>query len=211
LARIVQWYLDISTDARGELFTVCIIVGAIILPQVLSVLISGLFGCGTPPILVSAVSNAAIFSIIKFFCFLSALIMGQQLYRIYGYPGGVGFLNIFGLDYDIGKSLILLAAAFGISAIYYNLCSNFNYITNKNARESFARIWHYMTRFTSSHDIWRAATLMLKRYGDKALEQSRTRIEELAADGDRDGANTWRRITTAVEQLANNTPPGPPH
>ena len=37
-------------------------------------------------------------------------------------------------------------------------------------------------------DIWRAATLMLKRYGDKALEQSRTRIDELAADGDHDGA-----------------------
>jgi hypothetical protein len=30
-------------------------------------------------------------------------------------------------------------------------------------------------------DIWRAATLMLKRYGAKALEQSRTRIDELAA------------------------------
>jgi hypothetical protein len=60
-------------------------------------------------------------------------------------------------------------------------------------------------------DIWRAATLMLKRYGDKALEQSRTRIDELTADGDHDGADTWRRITTAVEQLANNTPPGSPH
>ena len=59
-------------------------------------------------------------------------------------------------------------------------------------------------------DIWRAATLMLKRHGDKALEQSRTRIDELAAAGDHDGADTWRRIT-AVEQLANITPPGPPH
>ena len=60
-------------------------------------------------------------------------------------------------------------------------------------------------------DIWRAATLMLKRYGDKALEQSARRVDELAADGDHDGADTWRRITTAVEQLANTTPPGPPH
>jgi hypothetical protein len=60
-------------------------------------------------------------------------------------------------------------------------------------------------------DIWRAATLMLKRYGDKALEQSRTRIDELAANSDHDGADTWRRITTAVEQLANTTPPGPLH
>jgi hypothetical protein len=60
-------------------------------------------------------------------------------------------------------------------------------------------------------DIWRAATLMLKRYRDKALEQSITRANELAADGDHAGADTWRRITTAVEQLANITPPGPLH
>jgi hypothetical protein len=33
-----------------------------------------------------------------------------------------------------------------------------------------------------------------------ALEQSRSRIDELASDGDHDGADTWRRITTAVEQ-----------
>jgi len=58
-------------------------------------------------------------------------------------------------------------------------------------------------------DIWRAATLMPKRYGDKALEQSATRADELAADGDPDGANTWRRITAAVEQLANTVPQGP--
>jgi hypothetical protein len=60
-------------------------------------------------------------------------------------------------------------------------------------------------------DIWRAATLMLKRYGDKAFEQSATRADGLAAGGDHDGADTWRRITAAVEQLANTTPPGPPH
>ena len=60
-------------------------------------------------------------------------------------------------------------------------------------------------------DIWRAATLMLKRYGEKALEQSSTRADELAAEGDHDGAVTWRRIADAVAQLANNTPSGPPH
>jgi hypothetical protein len=60
-------------------------------------------------------------------------------------------------------------------------------------------------------DIWRAANLMLKRYGEKALQQSATRADELAADGDHDGATTWRRITAAVAELANNTPPGPLH
>jgi hypothetical protein len=60
-------------------------------------------------------------------------------------------------------------------------------------------------------DIWRAANLMLKRYGEKALEESATRADELAADGDRDGAGTWRRINDAVVQLANTTPPGRAH
>ena len=59
-------------------------------------------------------------------------------------------------------------------------------------------------------DFWRAAGLMLKRYGDKALEQSSARANELTGDGDHDAADTWRRITTAVAQLAN-TPPAPPH
>jgi hypothetical protein len=49
---------------------------------------------------------------------------------------------------------------------------------------------------------------MLKRYGEKAFEESSMRAGELAADGDRDGALTWRRITAAVKQLANNVPPG---
>jgi hypothetical protein len=60
-------------------------------------------------------------------------------------------------------------------------------------------------------DIWRAANLMLKRYGEKALQQSTMRADELAADGDHDGAVTWRRITDAVVQLANKVPPGPVH
>jgi hypothetical protein len=60
-------------------------------------------------------------------------------------------------------------------------------------------------------DIWRAANLMLKRYGEKALEESAARAEELAVQEDHNGAAVWRRITDAVLQLANQTPPGPLH
>ena len=60
-------------------------------------------------------------------------------------------------------------------------------------------------------DIWRAANLMLKRYGDKALEESASRADELAAQDDYKGEAVWRRITNAVRQLANQTPAGPLH
>ena len=58
-------------------------------------------------------------------------------------------------------------------------------------------------------DIWRAAQLKLKRYGEKELEESAARADELADAGDDNGAATRRRITDAVAQLANKTPPSP--
>jgi hypothetical protein len=60
-------------------------------------------------------------------------------------------------------------------------------------------------------DIWRAAQLMLKRYGDNALEESVARANELALAGDDDRAATWRWIMAAVAELANTTPLGPLH
>jgi len=51
---------------------------------------------------------------------------------------------------------------------------------------------------------------MQKRYGEKALEQSRAAVTSSAVC-DHDGAATWRRITIAVERLAKTTPPGPLH
>jgi hypothetical protein len=52
---------------------------------------------------------------------------------------------------------------------------------------------------------------MLKRYGDKALEESAARADELAVQDDYNGAAVWRRIADAVGQLANQTAPGPVH
>jgi hypothetical protein len=56
-------------------------------------------------------------------------------------------------------------------------------------------------------DIWRAAQLMLKRYGDQALKESAARADELGDAGDDNGAAVWRRINFAVARLANTIPP----
>jgi hypothetical protein len=58
-------------------------------------------------------------------------------------------------------------------------------------------------------DIWPAATLMLKCFGDKARNQAPHEAADLVTEGDHDGAATWRRITDAVWQLADTTPSGP--
>jgi hypothetical protein len=60
----------------------------------------------------------------------------------------------------------------------------------------------------SELEIWRAANLLLKRYGDKARTEGTARADALAEAGDREGAAVWRRITEAVAQLANKSPSG---
>jgi hypothetical protein len=60
-------------------------------------------------------------------------------------------------------------------------------------------------------DIWRAAQLMLKRYGDQALKECAARATELTLAGDDGGAATWHRIMEAVAELANTMPQGPAH
>ena len=52
---------------------------------------------------------------------------------------------------------------------------------------------------------------MLKRYGEKAFEESVARADELFTEQDHDGAAVWRRIIDAVSQLANTTPSGRLH
>ena len=53
-------------------------------------------------------------------------------------------------------------------------------------------------------DIWRVSNLMLKRYGDEADTESALRAEELAEQGDHNGAAVWRRVTDAIGQLARS-------
>ena len=60
-------------------------------------------------------------------------------------------------------------------------------------------------------DIWRAAYLMLRRYGATAQAESVRRAAEFAAAGDPKGKAGWRRVIEVIGQLANMKPGGPPH
>jgi hypothetical protein len=55
-------------------------------------------------------------------------------------------------------------------------------------------------------DIWRAAMLMVKRYGDDAMRGAAARAREFLADGDMDGCTTWARIGDAIERLQAKAP-----
>src|SRR5262245_23477247 len=55
-------------------------------------------------------------------------------------------------------------------------------------------------------DLWRAAQLMVKRYGADASVQAAMRADDLLAEGDHDGAATWRAILRVIEELGRVAP-----
>jgi hypothetical protein len=55
-------------------------------------------------------------------------------------------------------------------------------------------------------DIWRAAHLLLKRYGEGAPAVAAQRVDECLASRDADGVLTWKRIVKAMLELLKDAP-----
>src|SRR5271165_3401789 len=55
---IAVFFMNSSTEVREEVYILAAIGSLLIVPQLLSYFVNGLFGCGSPPIFVSAVARA---------------------------------------------------------------------------------------------------------------------------------------------------------
>lgn len=63
---------------------------------------------------------------------------------------------------------------------------------------------------TSDLDVWRAANLMMKRYGRDAAIVAAQRADELLAKGDVEGQIVWKRIVLALVEWEKAAPEGKP-
>ena len=58
----------------------------------------------------------------------------------------------------------------------------------------------------SDLDIWRAAQVMIKRYGDGAATEATMRADEFLDQGNINGKRLWMRIMKAIEELQLERP-----
>ena len=58
----------------------------------------------------------------------------------------------------------------------------------------------------SDLDIWRAAQVMVKRYGKDAASKANKRADEFLDQGNLDGQRVWTRIVRAIEELQRQRP-----
>ena len=59
--------------------------------------------------------------------------------------------------------------------------------------------------------VGRSAKRLVDLYGDDATIHAAMRADELLAQGDLDGAGTWRRVLDAVKELERTEPRGAVH
>ncbi len=58
----------------------------------------------------------------------------------------------------------------------------------------------------SDLDLWRAAQVMVKRYGKDAATEAAMRADEFLDQGIIDGQRLWMRIIQAIEELQRERP-----
>ncbi len=58
----------------------------------------------------------------------------------------------------------------------------------------------------SDLDLWRAAQIMVKRYGDGATTEAAMCADEFLDQGNLDGKRVWMRIMQAIEELQRERP-----
>ena len=58
----------------------------------------------------------------------------------------------------------------------------------------------------SDLDLWRAAQVMVKRYGDGAATEAAMRADEFLDQGNLDGKRLWMRIMQMIEELQRERP-----
>ena len=58
----------------------------------------------------------------------------------------------------------------------------------------------------SDLDLWRAANILVKRYGDGAATEAAMRADEFLDQGILEGQRLWVRIMRAIEELQRERP-----
>jgi hypothetical protein len=75
------------------------------------------------------------------------------------------------------------------------------YFLRETDAAAFRKRWLAPAGAICDGDVWQAAVLLMRLYGDKALLEAAQRADQLFDDGDVAGCETWHRILDAIERL----------
>jgi hypothetical protein len=111
----IVWFQNTSMDFHDERYLISSIYLAIVLPQLMSYLVSGIFGCANRLILVEWITAAVTWLVIKFLAVLSGILMAQATAALYASP----YLHPAELPKKLLQSTMMISLSFIIAGIFY--------------------------------------------------------------------------------------------
>jgi hypothetical protein len=115
LGGLVVWFQNASMNFRDEGYLIGSIYVAVLLPQFMSYLVSGIFGCASRLILVEWITAAMTWLVIKFLAVLSGILMAQAIAALYARP----LLQLAALPLKLLESVMMISLSFIIAGIFY--------------------------------------------------------------------------------------------
>jgi hypothetical protein len=142
LGTLATMFMNMSMDVRGEMYVLAVVTALLIFPQIMSYLVSGIFGCGSPPILVSKASTFMTWSLIKFFCVLAGILAAQSIAALYARP----LLNPKDALPKLVEATVAIALSFSIIVLYYRLERLHAFLIRRLRSRWFDAFCRFMTR-----------------------------------------------------------------
>jgi hypothetical protein len=115
LGGVIVWFQGASMDFPDEAGLIVSIYIAVLLPQFMSYLVSGIFGCANRIILVEWITAAMTWLVIKFLAVLSGILMAQAIAALYAKPLAVPAM----LPLKLLESLMMISLSFIIAGIFH--------------------------------------------------------------------------------------------
>lgn len=115
LGGLVVWFQETSMNFRDEGYLIASIYIVVLLPQFLSYITSGLFGCANRLMLVEWITAALTWLVIKFLAVLSGILMAQAIASLYAKP----YLSPGALPIKLLESIMMICLSFIIAGVFY--------------------------------------------------------------------------------------------
>jgi hypothetical protein len=142
----VVWFQKTSMDFHDERYLIASIYIAVVLPQFMSYLVSGIFGCANRLILVEWITAATTWLVIKFLAVLAGILMAQAIAALYAAP----ILHPGDLPPKLLQSIMMISLSFIIAGAFY---FTYEYRFKRMLvamRKPFRPVLNYMVNYAAS-------------------------------------------------------------
>jgi hypothetical protein len=142
LGEIGKWAafaLRAATNVRDEATLIGVVFAVLVLPQILSFVLSGLFGCGSPPMMVKRITRMSILSITKFLSVYAGVMAASAVFAFFIRPS---HFQVTTAPFMLVFSILFIMGSF-LSLAFYHVIGELTGSEIGGAR----RVLRYMSRY----------------------------------------------------------------